>query len=784
MRGFALLVAFFAVITAAFAAPPAAVRGNGGRWSVTFELRGAAPDARVSVAGSFNGWNPSETPMERMGDGACRATVELADGRHLYKFVLDGAKGREWLADPANAVRDDDGHGGFNSVLELGGEPAFDASKARAGDGAIEFAACRHDPSGAMWMQQSVDGGALVRFRTLAGDVDGVALLLDGLAPQAMAPAARIGSFDWWQIRIPKGHAEVPYSFEIADGDVRWMEPGSYKVPVFAVAVPFHTPDWAKGAVWYQIMIDRFRNGDRANDPELVRPWKSDWAVPSDFEDESRHPFGRWYEFHRLYGGDIAGVREKIPYLKSLGVTAVYLNPVFEAPSPHKYDARSYLHIDDDFGPSPRGSGEYEAAVAKEDLLAPGTWTFTESDRAFIDLVGALHAAGIKVVLDGVFNHVGDRHEAFVDVRANGAKSRYSDWFRIRSFEPFAYDGWAGFGQLPEFAKSERGFASDTLRRHVYAITRRWMDPNMDGDPSDGVDGWRLDVPNEVPMQFWREWRAHVKAINPDAYLSGEVWTRADDWIGPRAFDAVMNYPFASAAVAWVANKDRKIRASELDARLAELRLAYPDEATPAMMNLIDSHDTDRVASMMRNPDRGFDQGNRPKDNPRYDGAKPRSEDFERQRLLALLQATYVGAPMIWYGDETGMWGADDPLCRKPMLWDDLGPYDNRDDAVDAAHLAQYRAIFGLRATIPALRSGWFRTLQADDTQDVWVFERGTDTQRVIVALNASDLARTVRLPQAELEGWKWSVAFGAASEGADLAAIPPRSGRVLVGTR
>lgn len=782
MRGFALLVAFFAVFTASFAAPPAAVRSDGGRWSVIFELRGAAPDARVSVAGSFNGWNPAANPMERMGDGACRASVQLVDGRHLYKFVVDGAKGREWLADPANAARDDDGHGGFNSVLELGGEPAFDASKARAGDGAIEFAACRHDPAQGMWMQQAVDGGALVRYRTLAGDVDGVSLLLGGLTPQRMAHAARIGSFDWWQIRIPRGHAEESYSFEVADGDVRWMDVGSFKVPVFGVPVPFHTPEWAKGAVWYQIMMDRFRNGDRANDPEQVRPWKSDWAVRSDFEDETRHPFGQWYEFHRLYGGDIAGVREKIPYLKALGVTAVYLNPVFEAPSPHKYDARSYLHIDDNFGTK----GDYQAATAKEDLLAPGTWTFTDSDRAFLDLVASLHAAGMKVVLDGVFNHVGDQHEAFVDVRANGAKSRFSEWFRIRSFEPFAYEGWAGFGQLPEFAKAERGFASDTLRRHLFAITRRWMDPNMDGDPSDGVDGWRLDVPNEVPMRFWFEWRVHAKSINPDAYISGEIWTRADDWIGPRAFDAVMNYPFASAALAWVANKDRKIRASELDGRLAELRLAYPEEATQVMMNLLDSHDTDRVASMLRNPDRGFDQGNRPKENPRYDGSKPRPEDFERQRLLALLQATYIGAPMIWYGDEAGMWGADDPLCRKPMLWDDLGPYDNPEDAVDAAHLAQYRAIFALRANFAALRTGTFRTILVDDAKDLWVFERRLGDERVLVALNASDSACTFALPPAELEGWKWRAVFdGECIRGAmNFDGVAARSGRVMLGTR
>ncbi|MEY5060171.1 MAG: Neopullulanase 2, partial [Planctomycetota bacterium] len=566
----------------------------GGRMRVTFAFRADRAESEVFLAGDFNGWSPTKTRMERMGDGVCRATVEMDEGRRLYKFVVDG----RWMADPRNPEREPDGHDGFNSVLVVGGDAAFDAKSARKGDGKIETAACRHEPARQMWMQQAADGAALVRYRALAGDVESVELVLEGLEPQPMGSVVRVGSFDWWQIRIPSGNAEKRYAFVVKDGATQWTDPAEFRVPVFAVAVPFKTPDWAKGAVWYQIMVDRFRNGDRANDPEPVRPWTSDWEKPSDFEGKDGQTMWRWFAYNRFYGGDLAGIREKIPYLRSLGVTAVYLNPVFEAPSPHKYDARSFVHIDDNFGTK----GDYAAASAAEDLAKPGTWTFTASDRAFIELVAELHKAGIKVVLDGVFNHVGDQHEAFADVRANGAKSRFSDWFAIKSFEPFSYEGWAGFGQLPAFAKSEKGFASDAVRRHIFAVTRRWMDPNMDGDPSDGIDGWRLDVPNEVPMPFWREWRAHVKAINPDAYISGEIWSRADDWLGVRGFDAVMNYPFASAAVQWVGGGARKITASELDSRLAELRLAYPDESTHALMNLVDSHDTDRVASMMRNP--------------------------------------------------------------------------------------------------------------------------------------------------------------------------------------
>ena len=159
---------------------------------------------------------------------------------------------------------------------------------------------------------------------------------------------------------------------------------------------------------------------------------------------------------------------------------------------------------------------------------------------------------------------MGTAHPAFVDVRANGRESRYADWFDITSWEPFAYEGWAGFGELPAFRKDQtHGLASETARRHIYDITRRWMDPDGDGDPSDGIDGWRLDVPNDVPMAFWYDWCDFVRSINPDAYITGEIWSRADEWLDGRSFDAVMNYQFAEPALAWIGNKDKRIPPSE-----------------------------------------------------------------------------------------------------------------------------------------------------------------------------------------------------------------------------
>ncbi|MFM1804883.1 MAG: hypothetical protein RL136_1762 [Planctomycetota bacterium] len=657
------------------ASPPASVevvRDGTQRARVTFTHRPGIADAKVFLAGEFNGWSPDATPMERMGDGAFRATVELAEGRYPYKFVVDG----RWIADPLNPAREPDGHDGFNSVLEFG---------------------------------------------KVAGD--------------------------------------MPDEQRVVDG--------------------FATPDWARDAIWYQIMLDRFANGDPLNDPPNTRAWSSDWRATSPWETADGRTFWEWSVFDRHYGGDLEGLRARIPYLKSLGVNAIYLNPVFEAPSHHKYDATNFVHIDDNLGVA----GDAEMSAANEDLLDAGTWGFNSSDRLFLDVLRELKSEGFRVIVDGVFNHVGDTHLAFRDVRARGAGSPFADWFEIESFEPFAYRGWAGFGQLPAFRKSGDGLASETLVRHIMDVTRRWMDPDGDGDPSDGVDGWRLDVPNEVPMGFWREWRRTVKSVNPDAYIVGEIWNRADKWLDGETFDAVMNYPFAQAVVSWVSGE---IGVVELDRRLLALRRAYPEQSTAVMQNLVGSHDTDRLVSMIANPGRGYDRANSERPGSRYDGSKPSPEAYRRARLAALVQMTYLGAPMVWYGDEAGMWGSDDPFCRKPMVWADLPPNDDPAERIDGEHYAAYRAMIALRRQHAALRRGGFGTLVADDARNVWVFERRMDDERVIVAINASREPQAIAVAADVWEGWKWRVVFDSDCVRADegLEALGGLSARVLVGRR
>lgn len=388
------------------------------------------------------------------------------------------------------------------------------------------------------------------------------------------------------------------------------------------------TPEWAKHAIWYQIMLDRFRNGSVANDPQRVRTWTSEWYRPSEWEGTDGQSFYEYYVFSRHYGGDLEGLRERLSYLRELGVNAIYLNPVFQAESYHKYNATNFIHIDACFG---HGEGEYAAAEAVEDLKDPSTWTWTASDRLFLDVLKEAKSMGFRVIIDGVFNHVGTRHPAFKSIRQEGADSPYADWFSVKSFDPFEYEGWAGFGELPVFRKTPTGL-TDEVTEHIFNVTRRWMDPDGDGDPSDGIDGWRLDVPNEVPMPFWEDWCALVHEINPDAYITGEIWNQAEQWLDGRTFDAVMNYPFARATLEWAGNRAKRISVSEAAKRLAALWESYPPEVVYVLQNLYDSHDTDRLVSMLQNPDRSYDSGNRQQENPAYDSSKRRRTSIARQR--------------------------------------------------------------------------------------------------------------------------------------------------------
>jgi glycosidase len=754
-----------------------AVRGPHGTWRLSLKLsaQSAGGAKTAQLAGDFTQWQVGALPMERLSDGSFSISVDIPPGVRSYKFILDGSK---WIADPANPDGQDDGHGGRNSLLRLGADAALDPSLAKAGDGQIEGAALFHDIRGQR-DRQRVQTSWTMRYRTLHGDVQSVQLVWRaGVSAHArdMRLIARQGPYDVWEAPMEVSPGTVAYTFLVKDGPLIVRDPKTYSLDANATT-DFRTPDWAKNAVWYQIMVDRFRNGNAANDPSNTLPWTMDWASAAGNEGKDGQTFYRHFVFDRFFGGDLSGLRTKLPYLKELGVNALYLMPMFQATTPHKYNTTSFIHVDEHFG----AGNDYAATAAAENLLDPSTWKQSPSDKEFVEFIAEAKRQGFRVIIDGVFNHVGTGHPAFQDVKKQGKSSAFADWFDIKSWDPFTYDAWWGFSELPVLKKDAKdGIASAAARKHIFDVTRRWMDPNGDGDPSDGIDGWRLDVPNEVPAPFWRQWRVLVKQINPNAYISGEIWNRAEEYLAGDMFDAVMNYEFAKPVVEWVGNRAKKITVTELDRRLAEVRLAYPAEAHYALMNLLDSHDTDRVASMMKNPDRPYNQGNRAQDGAAYDQTKPTDTEYAQQRLLALLQMTYVGAPMIYYGDEVGVWGASDPNNRKPMLWQDL-KYSGGQEGPDLRMLDYYKRIIALRNQNAALRTGDFRTVLTDDAQDLWAFVRQGDGQQLLVALNASASPATLKLPELS-GGGAWKSIWGDAApgeKGPDGAVVPARAGRI-----
>ncbi len=458
-------------------------------------------------------------------------------------------------------------------------------------------------------------------------------------------------------------------------------------------------PSWAKKAIWYQIFPERFSNGNLSNDPKPEdmegawpyfvpegwqnHPWTSDWYKLHPWEVKTGKDF-YWNAGVRRYGGDLQGIINKLDYLKQLGINAIYLNPIFESPSLHKYDATMYHHVDNNFGPDP----EKDVAIwAQENPADPTTWNWTTADRIFLKLINECHKRGMKIILDGVFNHTGTQFWAFQDIVKNQQNSKYKNWFTIKTWDDpkteaneFEYEGWLGVKDLPEIREDAKGLVTGP-REHVHAIVQRWMDPNGDGNPNDGIDGWRLDVAEMVNHNFWKEFRTWVKGINPDAYIVGEIWwedwqnykmMNAAPWLKGDQFDAVMNYRFVRALKNFVINKKDQIGPQGLIDSLNTLYKEYPTENNYVMMNLLDSHDVERVSTMVVNPDLLYDHGGNPAQTRTFDVRKPTLQEREIQKLIVGMQFTLPGAPQIYYGDEVGMWGGDDPDCRKPMVWKEL----------------------------------------------------------------------------------------------------------------
>jgi glycosidase len=525
-------------------------------------------------------------------------------------------------------------------------------------------------------------------------------------------------------------------------------------------------PLWAKSAIWYQIFPERFRDGDPSNNPTIkdilgadpvekpkewqIHPWASDWYKLQAYELANGEPELWKHLLRRRYGGDLQGIIDKLDYLTELGINAIYLNPVFDSPSLHKYDGASYHHIDPNFGPDPEGD---RAMMAKEIPLDPSTWHWTKADELALKLIDESHKRGIRIIFDGVFNHMGVNSFAFKDLDKNQRRSPYKDWFTVHSFNDkekgttLEYEGWFGVKSLPEWKEDENGIVKGP-KEYIFNATKRWMNPKGKGQKY-GIDGWRLDVAFEVAHPFWKDWRKLVKSINPQAYLTAEIVdqpAKVKPYMQGDEFDGEMNYNFAFTAAEFFFNpQGMNITASQFDEKLKKLRELYPAGVAYVNQNLFGSHDSNRIASHIVNRGIGNfrDWGNyfnlsQASNNPNYQVRKPNQAELNLQKLFIMLQMTYVGAPMIYYGDEVGMWGGNDPDSRKPMIWSDIN-YENErylangnkrtesevdTVAVNTTLKEYYQKLINIRKSYPALQLGNFKTILVDNAKSLYGFER------------------------------------------------------------
>jgi glycosidase len=550
-------------------------------------------------------------------------------------------------------------------------------------------------------------------------------------------------------------------------------------------------PDWAKSAVWYQIFPERFYNGDKGNDPTAesisgawpysdahwhLHPWTSDWYELQPYEKKCGLPL--WEQlYRRRYGGDLRGILIKLDYLQNLGVNALYLTPIFYSPSSHKYDALTYHHVDPYLGPDPEGD---KKLIAKEKFDNPKTWMWTAADRLFLKLVDEVHQRGMRIILDCVFNHMGHKSIPFQDVVKHQKKSKYKDWFQISSWNDakrgskLFYHGWHNVHELPQTRRKSNGTMDEGLWKYFQAATKRWMAP--DGDVQKGINGWRLDTVHYVPLAFWKQFYAHVKSINPDSYVVGELIYETNAPEPPKydydsffkihfkdhALDAMMNYEFSITCGQYFIPGDNSISTEEFDKRLQHQRRLLGDEHCAVMQNLYGSHDTERIVSRVFNGQMDTSVENwfeltKTRRNPEYNYRKPSEEAIQIQKLMVLFQMTYLGAPMIYYGDEAGMWGANDPCCRKPMVWSEFDYVDESHDPSGKRRKGTdkvcfnhdlyqyYQKLIRIRREVATFQYGDCKTLLVD--QDSYAFARSYKGSKVVVVLNRSTKAQKVSLP-------------------------------------
>ena len=838
---------------------------------------------KVEIAGNFNGWKPDTEPIYHFEGTNYEVTLASPEGVYEYKYLIDG----KWYPENRNRKLVIGENGALFAQGDLGtGKFVYEAI-----DKNTNLKAIVHKYDSLQYFNKLSDSEYEFKIRTQMNDVERayISIVLHEEDNYEMIYELeryqdKTNGFDYFEriINFGKEAKKLLYYFILEDNGTRAYFNGttlSYSKPKRLVVNTtskdiqlFNVPNWAKEAIWYNIFPDRFYNGNHYNDPifnefgpEAFKPnilheqnfveeykweksnnvishfdrnrWTSDFREQTIWEKLGEREIDYSLKYARMYGGDLQGIKEKIPYMKELGINAVWLNPVFFSYQNHKYGANDFRHISPDFG-TIKTSGEThgveinrnnkygnksyvdvlgnKATTSSELKLLevnlkgenrgkngygetedPATWVWTESDLIMVDLIKEFHKNGIRVIFDGVFNHSSSEHWTFNMVLADGENSKYKDWYKFTDFGQHVqitddmsdeqafetlianrkrtiYNAWGGFDSLPEFNTFNQEY-----KEYIFNITRKWM-CGPDGKESenwmedDGIDGWRLDVPNCLENQnFWNEWREVVKGSKKDSYITAELWGNASgDINGGNKFDTVMNYEWLKTVIGFFINQSReggvryKLKAQDFFNELREKRTWYPYQALQASQNLNGSHDTDRLYSRIVNDvvGRNLEEGKQLEKG--YNGIRPdlasnyhpnttidwRNSPIKPKdilKLISIFQMTYIGAPMLFYGDEVGMWGATDPYCRKPMLWKEF-LYDNEKNPshinqnevysqkVDSDLFEWYKKLIRIRLENKTLVYGKFREIFADNERDVIAYERVIEDQSIIVVINNS----------------------------------------------
>ncbi len=823
----------------------------------------------VYLAGSFNGWKNDITIMEKIDDSIYQKYMVLEEGEYEYKIYCSQLQ--EWF--PSG-----------ESLKLIVGEKSNLYPSADLNSATFIEEALKHDPYNLQYLNNINNKEFEITLRVQKNDAKKIELIFNDGEIEYIVDMKK--SYDPYFgfmyfrciVSANKTIVRFKYYFKMYDnkGSAFYTPKGlvngqpSYfniNYEVDSNLPIFNVPQWSRYAIWYSIMPDRFYKGNFNNMPLFnefgpnifkkdknitqlpdfiwsengeIKFTPSRWATDIEYRQlwEDQIEYKQYSKHFRKYGGDLRGIKEKIPYLKELGINAVYLTPVFWAYSHNKYDPIDLRHICPDLGTNkltgslynvnissdnPYGNKSYMDVLKgdfkgkeEQDLLRirltgankgkngyletedPSTWVWSESDLIMVDLIKEFHKNEIRVIFDLVYNHCSINNWIIDVMLLEGETSPYKDWFKLKTFgdykkvakvedeneaykilkynkDTIVYEGLVK--GVPEYNTYNKN-----LKEYFINTAKKWMlgpDGTISEDlkDCDGVDGFRLDAPMAIDIEnefFWEEWRQEIKKVNKDTYIVQEIWTEAKkDMNRGKKFDAVMNYEWLKTVINFFINigKEKgkvtyKLKASEFLQHLQVKRFCYPIQVNQASFNLTGSHDTDRLISRVINDRLGRVLGKVESLEQGYNTIRPDlAETNDRHtslnwremkvkpvvivKLIYVFQMTYIGAPLIYYGDEVGMWGATDPYCRKPMLWDECQYEDETDGTIkgkkekysvkpDIDLFQHVKKLISIRKESNCFATGGFEEVLTNDEKDLLAYKRYNEEDEYIIIINNS----------------------------------------------